>query len=138
VISGASAMFARKGGATHMRWGRIYLRAFAVVYLSGVALVVSRGPQLVHLLVPGSIAAVSAVAGFRARRRPRPTLHLLGMAGSYVGMLTAFYVDNGPKLPGWRLLPPVTFWFLPTLVALPFAVLALRRHSRDPAAIRLS
>jgi len=66
VISGASAMFARKGGATHMRWGRIYLRAFAVVYLSGVALVVSRGPQLVHLLVPGSIAAVSAVAGFRA------------------------------------------------------------------------
>jgi len=53
-------------------------------------------------------------------------------------MLTAFYVDNGPKLPGWRLLPPVTFWFLPTLVALPFAVLALRRHSRDPAAIRLS
>jgi len=133
VISGAGAMLARKGSARHMRWGRIYLAALAVVFVTGVALVVSRGPQLVHLLVPGSIAAASAAGGYAARRRVRPTLHLLGMAGSYVGMLTAFYVDNGPKLPGWRLLPPIAFWFLPTLVAVPFVVLALRRYARSAA-----
>ncbi|WP_112274001.1 hypothetical protein [Lentzea terrae] len=28
------------------------------------------------------------------------------MGGSYIAMLTAFYVDDGPRLPLWQLLPP--------------------------------
>jgi uncharacterized membrane protein len=122
-------MLARKGGATHKRCGRIYVIALSVLFLTAVVLVALRPPGLTHLLALGCLAAISALAGYRARRRTRPTLHLLAMAGSYVAMLTAFYVDNGPKLPGWRLLPPLVFWFLPTLVAAPFIAFALRRHS---------
>jgi hypothetical protein len=50
------------------------------------------------------------------------------MSASYVVMLTAFYVDTGPKLPVWRHLPPRTFWVLPALVALPWIVRAARRE----------
>jgi hypothetical protein len=51
------------------------------------------------------------------------------MAVSYILLLTAFYVDNGPHLPQWRSLPPLGFWLLPSFVGLPFLILALRRHS---------
>ncbi len=61
-------------------------------------------------------------------------MHLLGMSSSYVAMLTAFYVDNGPKLPVWRQLPAAAFWILPSLVALPLVGMALRRHARRPSA----
>jgi len=100
VFSGAGAMLVEKGSLTHRRCGRIYLAALAVVFLTGVGLVVLRSPGLAHLFALGTLAAISALVGYRARRRTRPTLHLLAMSFSYVAMLTAFYVDNGSKLPG--------------------------------------
>lgn len=45
-------------------------------------------------------------------------------------MLTAFYVDSGPKLLVWNLLPPVVFWFLPSLFGVPLVVRAVHRHAR--------
>lgn len=47
---------------------------------------------------------------------------------SYLTMLTAFYVDNGPRLPLWELLPPAVFWFLPTAAGIPLIARALARH----------
>jgi hypothetical protein len=46
-------------------------------------------------------------------------LHIAGIGASYVLLLTAFYVDNGPNLPLWRLLPRIAFWQLPTAVRAP-------------------
>jgi hypothetical protein len=51
------------------------------------------------------------------------------MALSYIAMLTAFYVDNGPRLPLWKLLPPTAFWFLPAAAGLPLLIRTLRRVS---------
>ena len=129
VIAGAAAMLASKGGRSHRRRGLIYLIALGVVCVSGAGLAIVRGPGFAHLLALGALAAVLACAGYLARRRPSPAIHLLGMTASYVVMLTAFYVDNGPKLPGWRLLPHAAFWVLPSLVALPFTIRALRRYA---------
>ena len=130
VVSGAGAMLAVKGGRSHRRRGLTYLGALGVVCLSGTALAILRWPHFPHLLALALLAAVLAAAGYLARRRASPAVHLLGMSMSYVVMLTAFYVDNGPKLPLWRLLPQAAFWVLPSLVALPLTVRALRRHSR--------
>ena len=132
AVAGAGAMLAEKGGPRHLRLGRLYLRALAVVWLSGVALVVTRWPRFPHLLALGFVSASLAVAGYASRRRPQPVAHLLCMGGSYVAMLTAFYVDNGPKLPLWRLLPPVALWLLPSAIALPVLVRAVRRY-RQPS-----
>jgi hypothetical protein len=58
------------------------------------------------------------------------------MSMSYIAMLTTFYVDNGPRLPSWNLLPPLTFWFLPSAAGIPLLIRALHRlpssHSRLP------
>jgi hypothetical protein len=53
---------------------------------------------------------------------------MTGMAPSYILMITAFYVDNGPNLPLWRELPPPAFWILPALIGAPILINALLRH----------
>ena len=50
------------------------------------------------------------------------------MGTSYIVLLTAFYVDNGPNLPLWRELPPLAFWILPSAVGIPIIIWALLRH----------
>jgi hypothetical protein len=51
------------------------------------------------------------------------------MGASYIAMLTAFYVDNGPHLPLWDRLPSLSFWFLPGVIGLPIVVRALGRRA---------
>ena len=133
VASGAAAMVAAKGGSAHRRRGRTYLAALAIVCSSGAGLAILRWPRFPHLLAFALVAAALAAVGFAARRRPSRALHLLGMSASYVAMLTAFYVDNGPKLPLWRLLPAWIFWILPSLVAVPVVARALAREWRRVA-----
>jgi hypothetical protein len=54
--------------------------------------------------------------------------HGASMAGSYVALLTGFYVDNGPQLPVWDRLPHVAYWLLPAVVAVPLTWRALVRN----------
>jgi hypothetical protein len=49
------------------------------------------------------------------------------MGGSYIALLTGFYVDNGNFLPLWDRLPHLTYWLLPSLIGIPLIRLALRR-----------
>ena len=53
---------------------------------------------------------------------------MTGMALSYILLLTAFYVDNGPHLPLWRHLSPLAYWLVPSLVGVPILIRALLRH----------
>ena len=85
------------------------------------------------------VAFTAATIGYLHRRRNRPgdTGHIIGMGTSYVAMLTAFYVDNGPHLPLWDRLPTLTFWLLPTAVGaavIARAVLRARRAHQAPPA----
>jgi hypothetical protein len=50
------------------------------------------------------------------------------MGVSYILLLTAFYVDNGPNLPLWRHLPDAAFWVLPAALGAPILIHALLRH----------
>ena len=128
VIAGAGAMLSDKGSQTHRRRGKLYLGALAVLCISGAGLVATRWPRFPHLLALGIVTAALAAGGYAMRRRAPQLVHLSAMGASYIAMLTAFYVDNGPKLPLWNLLPPVSFWFLPTIVGVPVIVRAVQRR----------
>lgn len=101
IVAGALAATARKRRGRHPRAGTVYLVALAVIAVTAAVMVLMRG-QKWHLLVIATVAAGLGATGWLARRRRRHrwvTWHGIAMPGSYVAVLTGFYVDNGPRLP---------------------------------------
>ena len=127
VITGAIAALARKGSPRHIRAGRWYYRAIAVVFATATVLAAMRWRQDYYLFLIGAVALTAATIGVQHRRRHRPgdTGHIAGMGTAYVAMLTAFYVDNGPHLPLWDRLPTWAFWLLPSAISAPIIIRAM-------------
>jgi hypothetical protein len=135
VASGVGAMVSRKGGRVHIALGRIYVGGIATLFATMVVMAAIRWPRDNHLAVLGLIALGTTLFGFVNRRRHgADRWHIIAMGTSYVVMLTAFYVDNGPSLPLWSLLPGWTFWVIPSLVGAPLIARAVLRRSGGPKA----
>ena len=131
VVTGCVAMLSAKRAGRHPRFGTYYYWSLAVVFGTMSVLSAMRWAENYRLFVLGFLSFVAATVGRTARRRrwrSWVTLHIGGLGLSYVLLLTAFYVDNGPNLPLWNRLPPVAFWTLPTVVGAPLIVWALLRH----------
>ena len=131
TIAGIAAMLTAKRAGRHPAAGTVYYWSLFVVFLTMAALSILRWPHNTHLFVLGILSFGAGTLGRTARRRLWRgwlRLHITGMAISYILLLTAFYVDNGPNLPLWRSLPSLAYWLLPSLVGLPLMVWALRRH----------
>jgi hypothetical protein len=139
VISGALAATAKKRPGRHPRAGRIYLWALGGVFVTATIMAIIRWRQDAHLLAIAVIAFSLGLYGYQARHRHRPGWpphHAIGMGGSYIALLTGFYVDNGPFLPPWNQLPHLTYWLLPSIVGVPLIWLALRHFRRITARSR--
>ena len=139
VVSGALAATAPKRPGRHRSAGTAYVCGLLVLVGSAGELAVLRWAQDRRLF---AIAVVTAAAGFAgwtaSRRRSRRWLlwHGACMAGSYIALLTGFYVDNGPHLPLWDRLPPISYWLLPAVVGFPLTWWALRRHGGPARSVR--
>ena len=136
VITGALAATARKRPGRHPRAGRVYLWGLGGIFTTATIMAAIRWHEDAHLFAVAVIAFSLGLYGYRARRHHRPGWpphHAIGMGGSYIALLTGFYVDNGPFLPLWNRLPHLTYWLLPSLVGAPLIWLALRRFHNRPA-----
>jgi hypothetical protein len=138
VATGAVAALARKGSPRHIRAGRWFYRAITVVFATATILAAVRWRQDYYLFIIGAVAFAAATIGYQHRRRHRPgdTGHIAGMGAAYVAMLTAFYVDNGPRLPLWDRLPAWAFWLLPTAIGAPVIARAVIRARHASLASR--
>ncbi|WP_155343585.1 DUF2306 domain-containing protein [Acrocarpospora pleiomorpha] len=130
VLAGATAAFSRKGGRTHIRYGRIYLWGLGALFVSMTVMSAIRWRENAPLFALGCAAMTAALTGY-LNRRNRPALHIAGMGLSYVALLTGFYVDNGPHLPLWNRLPPLALWLLPALIGAPIIIRAIRLGLSD-------
>jgi hypothetical protein len=133
VATGAVAALSPKHRGRHPAFGQVYFWAMGVVFVTSSGMSLLRWPEDGYLFVLGTVAFSFALFGVTARRRRWAgwtTAHVVGMSASYVVLLTAFYVDNGPRLPLWKELPPIAFWIGPTLIGLPIIARGLARHTR--------
>lgn len=132
TATGAIAALSRKGGPVHVRAGALYWGSICVAFATAALLTAIRWKEDYLLLLIGTIAFLAACFGHLSRDRHRPghAPHVLGMSVSYIAMLVAFYIDNGPQLPIWRRLPHVAYWLLPILIGGPITLVALRRARR--------
>src|SRR5215831_13075309 len=138
TVGGIVAMLAAKRSGRHPSAGTIYYWSLLVVVLSLNAISILRWPADTHLYVLGILSFGTGWIGRIAKRQLWHgwlRVHVSGMALSYILLLTAFYVDNGPNLPLWRSLPPIALWLLPSIVGLPILVWTLTRH---PLIVRLT
>jgi uncharacterized membrane protein len=136
VIAGALAATARKQRGRHPRAGRVYLWALGGIFATATMMAAIRWHEDAHLFAIAVIAFSLGLYGYRARRRHRPGWpphHAIGMGGSYIALLTGFYVDNRPFLPLWNRLPHLTYWLLPSLIGIPLIWRALGRFQNLPA-----
>ncbi|HEY6807647.1 MAG TPA: hypothetical protein VI160_02575 [Gemmatimonadales bacterium] len=131
VASGIVAMLSRKAAGRHPRFGTIYFWSLGVVVVTMTALAVTRWAADYPLFILGALSFAAAVVARRrapSRAGARVWVHVTAMGLSYILLLTAFYVDNGPHLPVWRDLPHVTYWLVPFLVGVPLIVRVLFVH----------
>jgi hypothetical protein len=134
VVCGATAALARKRSGLHSRAGLVYWSSLCWVLVSSTIMAALRWPHDVHLLIIGIAAFGAGTVGFvsRLRRKRRwQVVHIAFMGGSYVALLTGFYVDNGPHLPAWRHLPGWAFWVLPAAVGAPVIARAMWKRRRE-------
>ena len=131
VIAGAVAMLSSKRAGRHPSAGTVYYWSLVVVFVSMTVLSIIRWPHDIHLFILGILSLAAGFIGRAARRQlwaGWPRIHMSGMGLSYILLLTAFYVDNGPNLPVWRHLPYLAYWLAPSIVGLPILLWALVRH----------
>lgn len=139
VVAGALAAAAKKRPGRHPRSGHFYLWALGGIFATATVMAAIRWHEDWHLFVIGTVAFGLGLYGYRARRRCRPGWpphHAIGMGGSYIALLTGFYVDNGPFLPLWNRLPHLTYWLLPATIGVPLIWLALYRYRRTTSDAR--
>ena len=133
VITGAVAATAKKRPGRHPRAGHVYLWALGGIFATATVMASIRWREDAHLFVIAVVAVGLGAYGYRARRLQRsgwPARHATGMGGSYIALLTGFYVDNGPFLPLWSSLPHITYWLLPGLIGIPIIWRAVHRFNR--------
>jgi hypothetical protein len=131
VTGGIVAMLTQKGGRRHIVAGKVYFWCLTILFMSVTFLSFIRWAEDSDLFFIGTAAYACAFVGRNAMHRQwrhRGRLHIAGMGGSYMLMLVAFYVDNGPQLPIWKELPHIVYWGLPTVVGLPLILRALLHH----------
>jgi uncharacterized membrane protein len=131
VITGIVAMLSDKGPGRHPSFGLWYYRSVVLTSITMAVLSAMRWAHDYHLFILGAFALTAVVVGRQmapSRSGGRIRLHVTAMGLSYVLLLTAFYVDNGPNLPLWRRLPHLTYWVLPILVGAPLIVRVLLTH----------
>ena len=140
-VTGVITFSRPKRRGRHPKWGVRYLWAYTVVFLTATILSVQHWPADAYLFILATLGYGFALSGYAARRfRQEPLVrrvvgkqwvgaHIVSMIGSYTVLWTAFYVDNAHLFPGLKQLPILTFWVLPTVIALPFLALSLSRFA---------
>ena len=133
VLAGLAAMLSRKRRGRHSTSGTLYYWCLAVLVASATGLSVVRWAENNHLFILGLLSLIAATVGrtaLRQRWRHWIRVHITGMGMSYILMLTAFYVDNGPRLPLVEHLPVLAFWLLPSAIGAPIIARAVMRARR--------
>jgi hypothetical protein len=138
TVSGAIAATARKRPGRHPRAGDVYILGICVVVFTATIMAIIRWEHSAYLLVLAGTLGALGLLGWLNRpsgRRGRVRLHAIGMGGSFIVLLTGFYVDNGANLPVWNLFPHIVYWVIPAVVGIPLIWIGLHRYrSRRVAA----
>lgn len=133
LLTGAVAAFARKRKGNHTLFGEVYHANYAIVFITAVVMSIMNWSELAFLFYVAIFSYGLALIGYLARkRRPKNWLpmHINGMLGSYIGVVTAVLVVNGSAVASTIGIPSWFLWLLPTIIGSPITAITINRFVR--------
>lgn len=125
LISGLFAMFSKKRRGKHTKSGTIYHGSYVLVFITALLMSIIHWESSQYLFYIALFSYGFALFGYLSvKRKPKNWLgmHIGGMLGSYIGIVTATLVVNVAQLPLVNEIPSLIFWFLPTIIGTPFII----------------
>jgi len=122
LIFGAVAMYVKKTKGFHTKVGNSYFYLVSFACASAMVLSVLNWDSSSYLFFIAVFSFSFLIRGYFAVKKKSDgwlNRHIGGMLGSYIAMSTAFLVVSGQYIPLLNLLPPISLWFLPTIIGVP-------------------
>ncbi|REK71912.1 DUF2306 domain-containing protein [Paenibacillus paeoniae] len=131
LLAGAIAMGARKRKGVHTLVGETYHAFYLIVFVTSIAMAIMKWSELYYLFFIALFSYGQALYGYLARKRKRDNWlrkHIVGMLGSYIGVITAILVTNGESITRLAGIPTLLLWFIPTLIGTPLIIQTVKRY----------
>ncbi|TDF93015.1 DUF2306 domain-containing protein [Paenibacillus piri] len=138
LLSGACAIFVRKQKGLHTVLGETYHIHYIFVFLTAVIMSMMKWSELQYLFYIALFSYAQALYGYLARKLRWSnwlSKHIIGMLGSYIGIITAVLVVNGEPVTALTGIPKLSLWFIPTIIGSPLIFFTTRRFRRPPRKI---
>lgn len=122
LITGLLAAASKKKKGSHTTFGEIYHGSYIIVFLTSILMAILHWDESAYLFYIALFSYGLALIGYiaaKVRKRNWLALHIGGMLGSYIGVMTAVLVVNASKIPLLNEIPILLIWFLPTIIGTP-------------------
>ncbi|MBG9588058.1 DUF2306 domain-containing protein [Cytobacillus firmus] len=132
LLTGAIASIVKKKIGSHTMVGEVYHGGYLVIFITSVVMAIMNWSESAYLFYIAIFSYGLALFGYLARKllwKNWLTMHIGGMLGSYIGVITATLVVNGSKIPLVSEIPTLLLWFIPTIVGTPIISVVSRRYT---------
>lgn len=131
LLLGAINLSVKKKKGWHTGIGEWYHNSYIIVFITSVGMAIIHWSESAYLFYIAFFSYGLAFLGYLAgkiRWRNWLIAHISGMAGSYIGIITAVLVVNGMNIPLINQIPPLALWFIPTIIGTPIIFVVNRRY----------
>lgn len=132
LITGVFSMLAKKRRGKHTKLGKVYHSSYIYVFVTAILMSIINWEESQYLFYIALFSYGLALMGFLSVKKKKSKkwllLHLSGMLGSYIGIVTATLVVNIHKIPYLNEFPVLLFWFLPTIIGTPIIFMVGQKY----------
>ncbi|MFE4349345.1 DUF2306 domain-containing protein [Peribacillus butanolivorans] len=132
LLTGAIASIAKKKKGNHTTIGEVYHGGYLVIFITSLVMAIMNWSESAYLFYIAIFSYSLVLLGYLARKlrwRNWLRMHIGGMLGSYIGIITATLVVNGSKIPLVNEIPSLLLWFIPTIIGTLLITIVSRRYS---------
>lgn len=126
LLIGAINFSLKKKRGFHTKIGEWYHIGYFVIFITSVGMAIINWSESAYLFYIAVFSYGLALFGYLAgkfRKKGWLSMHISGMLGSYIGIVTAVLVVNGSDIPLINQTPMLLLWFIPTIIGTPIILL---------------
>src|SRR5690625_1521137 len=132
LLTGTVNLSVKKVKGYHTRIGEWYHGGYVIVFLTSVGMAIINWSDSAYLFYIALFSYGLALFGYLAgkfRKKGWLQMHIGGMAGSYIVIITAILVVNVGDMPLINQLPTLLIWFIPTIIGKPVIIMVNKRYA---------